>query len=337
MTINNSENLGTTIGTSPSIVQVDVNGTQSAPVTDYNHPLYLHSTNVSGISLISLQLTGLENYSLWNSVQDVWEDMKERFNKVDGSRSFSLHQEIVRLTQGTTSVATYFTKLKELWVELEALVPLPGYKYDKLREFVAYLQKHKLYQFLMGLNDHYLQARSQIFLNKPSICLIISDKSQKTLGTVSSSVGLLGTMPTLDSIAMYSKTGYQGQKLRKTNNLYCDYCKIRFHTRENCYKLKRYPQESNFKRKGGPGGSSAAYNVFSEEASDQLTQLDNQGNNKANRVHYTETPAQMAQMNQLPEQITQTGACAFTQSQYEQIVQLLNQSQLQSANSHTAS
>ncbi|XP_075087748.1 uncharacterized protein LOC142169741 [Nicotiana tabacum] len=179
MTINNSENLGTTTGTSPSVIQVDANGTQYAPgailVMDHNHPLYLHSTDISGISLISLQLTGSKNYFLWSkymriallgrnklgfvdgswkkenfreefwgmvyadSDQDVWEDLKERFNKVDGSRSFSLHQEIIRLTQGTTSVKTYFTKLKELWVELEALVPLLSCKCDKSREFVAYL------------------------------------------------------------------------------------------------------------------------------------------------------------------------------------------------------
>lgn len=49
-----------------------------------------------------------------DSAQDVLEDLKERFNKVDRSKSFIVYQEIVRLTQGTTSVASYFTKLKEL-------------------------------------------------------------------------------------------------------------------------------------------------------------------------------------------------------------------------------
>ncbi|XP_075112104.1 uncharacterized protein LOC142182080 [Nicotiana tabacum] len=125
-----------------------------------------------------------------DSAQDVWEDLKERFNKVDGSRSFSLHQEIVRLTQGTASVATYFTKLKELWVELEALVPPPGCKCDKSRKFVAYLQRQKLYQFLMELNDNYLQARSRILLMTllPLVnqvyTMIVSDESQKAMGAL---------------------------------------------------------------------------------------------------------------------------------------------------------
>ncbi|XP_055812079.1 uncharacterized protein LOC129881995 [Solanum dulcamara] len=33
---------------------------------DYNHPLFLSPTDVSGISIISFQLQGIENYTLWN-------------------------------------------------------------------------------------------------------------------------------------------------------------------------------------------------------------------------------------------------------------------------------
>ncbi|XP_070015759.1 uncharacterized protein [Nicotiana sylvestris] len=268
------------------------------------------------MTIVSCNL--LEGMVYADSAQDVWEDLKERFNKVDGSRSFSLYQEIVRLTQGTASVATYFTKLKELWVELEALGPLPECKCDKSREF----------------------ARSQILLMIPlssvnqAYAMIVSDEAQKAMGAASNSVGLLGTMPNLDPTTMYSKTGYQNQRFRKTSNLYCDHCKMRNYTKENCYKLKGYLQDSRFKRKEGSGGSSAAYNVLSQEANDQMTQLDNQGNNKVSRIHYTDTPSQVTQV---PGQITQTRVCAFTHSQYDQIVQMLNQSHQQSTNSRTGS
>lgn len=33
---------------------------------DYNHPLFLNSTDVSGINIISFKLFGTENYTLWN-------------------------------------------------------------------------------------------------------------------------------------------------------------------------------------------------------------------------------------------------------------------------------
>ncbi|KAL3334713.1 hypothetical protein AABB24_031106 [Solanum stoloniferum] len=44
----------------------------------------------------------------------VWIDLKERLDKVDGSRVFHLHTEIYHLTQGTSSVSSYFSKMKEL-------------------------------------------------------------------------------------------------------------------------------------------------------------------------------------------------------------------------------
>ncbi|XP_070005865.1 uncharacterized protein LOC142162995 [Nicotiana tabacum] len=44
----------------------------------------------------------------------VWEDLKERFDKVNRVRIFPLHRSISRLSQGSDSVVVYFTKLKEL-------------------------------------------------------------------------------------------------------------------------------------------------------------------------------------------------------------------------------
>lgn len=92
-----------------------------------------------------------------SSTQAVWSDLHERFAKVDGSRSYNLHKEIVTLSQGTTSVSAYFSKLKDLWEEFEALVPAPRCDCGKSRDFVFHLQKLKLFQFLMGLNDSYIK------------------------------------------------------------------------------------------------------------------------------------------------------------------------------------
>lgn len=58
----------------------------------------------------------------------------------------------------------------------------------------------KLFQFLMGLNGIYLQARSQILMINPmptvnqAYSMIVSDESQKV---VSSSSGILGANPTV--------------------------------------------------------------------------------------------------------------------------------------------
>jgi len=49
-----------------------------------------------------------------SSAKVVWDDLFERFNKVDGSRTFNLHKEIATLSQGTSSVFVYYSKLKGL-------------------------------------------------------------------------------------------------------------------------------------------------------------------------------------------------------------------------------
>jgi len=119
-----------------------------------NHPLYLHPSDTPGCVLTTVQLTGMENYSLWSRsmlinlrakskvgfvlgtckrsdyrleleeqwekcncfvlawimnivskellsgivyadyAATVWSDLKERFDKVDGSRIYQLHREI---------------------------------------------------------------------------------------------------------------------------------------------------------------------------------------------------------------------------------------------------
>ncbi|XP_075083345.1 uncharacterized protein LOC142167089 [Nicotiana tabacum] len=88
----------------------------------------------------------------------VWEDLSERFDKVNRLRIFQLHRAIANLSQGTDSVSVYFTKLKSLWNEYDALVPTPN------SEYVEHLQQQRLLQFLSGLNGSYDQARRQILL-----------------------------------------------------------------------------------------------------------------------------------------------------------------------------
>ncbi|XP_075081258.1 uncharacterized protein LOC142166298 [Nicotiana tabacum] len=151
----------------------------------HNHTLYLGPADMSGAQLISFQLRGTDNYTIWNrsmrialrgrnklglvegtwkkeknrknlweqwerciaivlswlmnvvtpqlvggvvfgaSAQAIWEDLREKFDKVDGSRSFNRHKEIATLYQSTSSVSVYYTKMKDLWDEFEALVPAP--------------------------------------------------------------------------------------------------------------------------------------------------------------------------------------------------------------------
>lgn len=187
---------------------------------DHNDPLFLQSTDTPGVTLISLQLTGSENYALWsrymkialleknklgfvdgsctrsaytgvllkrwercNAIvlswimnvvskelmtgiayasdsQKVWENLKEKFDKENSVRIFHLHKEITSLSQGTSTVSVYFTKLSDLWDEYDALIPSPTCNCEGSRAFANHLHKHRIFKFLIGLNDSYSRAKS---------------------------------------------------------------------------------------------------------------------------------------------------------------------------------
>ncbi|XP_016450931.2 uncharacterized protein LOC107775693 [Nicotiana tabacum] len=265
-----------------------------------------------------------------SSAQTVWEDLAERFNKVDGSRTFNLHKEIATLTQGSASLSVYFSKLKALWEEFEALVPAPGYDCPKSRDFVNYLLKLRLYQFLMGLNDSYSQARSQILMKSPlptvnqAYALIVSDKSQRSIAANS---GILGANPVGNfEVAMYNRNGGggQNQRFKKNFNIQCEYCKLKGHTKENCYKLVGYPQDFRQKKRGYNAAHNA--NILTENYNNQNqnpTEPTFTYGQNTNVINQSACGNQVSYNQGLEAVASQLGNYTFTKNQYDQIVQLL--------------
>ncbi|KAH0632924.1 hypothetical protein KY284_035710 [Solanum tuberosum] len=88
----------------------------------------------------------------------------------------------------------------------------------------------------------------------------MSDENKKL---VVATAGILGSNPNsgqqAHELAMYSRNG-DTHKFKKNENLYCDYCKLKNHTRDKCYKLIGYPRSFRFKKKE----PNTAYNAMVE-------------------------------------------------------------------------
>ncbi|XP_060188735.1 uncharacterized protein LOC132617687 [Lycium barbarum] len=76
-----------------------------------------------------------------SSAQRIWNVLKERFDKVNASKVYHLNREVSSLSQGTSSVAVYFTRLCDLWAEFESVIPFPGCDCPKSRAFVEFLHQ----------------------------------------------------------------------------------------------------------------------------------------------------------------------------------------------------
>jgi len=73
---------------------------------DHYHPLYLHPSDTSGSSLVSIQLTGPENYAIWSRSMRLALLGKSKLGFVDGKHTRD----------------TFPSSLHDLWEKCNAIV-----------------------------------------------------------------------------------------------------------------------------------------------------------------------------------------------------------------------
>ncbi|XP_070030653.1 uncharacterized protein [Nicotiana sylvestris] len=160
----------------------------TAITIDHHHPLFLQPSGTPGSSLISIQLTGTENYAVWSKYMKIGLIDKSKLGFVDrrctkdkfdqslyelwekcnaivlswimNAVSKELLIEIATLSQGTSSVSAYFSRLTDLWEEYDALIPCPGCDCPESKSYSEHFEYKRLLQFLMGLNETYAHPRS---------------------------------------------------------------------------------------------------------------------------------------------------------------------------------
>jgi len=97
--------------------------------------------------------------------------LEARFGQSSGAKLFQLQKELSDLVQGSSDIAIYYTKMKRLWDELDALdffIPCNcscscGTKEKNIKS----KQDERLVRFLMGLNDSYCAPRGNILMISP--------------------------------------------------------------------------------------------------------------------------------------------------------------------------
>ncbi|KAH0650685.1 hypothetical protein KY284_030597 [Solanum tuberosum] len=168
-----------------------INETCRAPSATSTHlPLWNRCNDMVTswiLNSLSKEIAASVLYS--KTAESLWTDLEDRFGQSNGARLYHLQKEISDLVQGTSDIAGYFTKLKLLWDELDALHTPVTCACDcscggKVK-MVNSLQDERLIQFLMGLNDTYGSVRSNILMISPlpnvnlAYSLLIQDEKQR--------------------------------------------------------------------------------------------------------------------------------------------------------------
>ncbi|XP_071713320.1 uncharacterized protein [Rutidosis leptorrhynchoides] len=103
----------------------------------------------------------------------VWNELKETYDKIDGSVIYNLHHKMNSIKQNDSSLSNYYHNLNSLWKQYDCMIAGPACTCGvactcPAGVFVKEQNKvKKLMQFSMGLNDCYVSVKSNILLRHP--------------------------------------------------------------------------------------------------------------------------------------------------------------------------
>ncbi|GJR01538.1 ribonuclease H-like domain-containing protein [Tanacetum coccineum] len=278
---------------------------------DVSNPLHLHPNDSAALTIVSVKLKGTENYHVWSNAmlltlegrnktgfidgscrrynvdealaRHVWEELKETYDKVDGSVTFNLHHKIHTLKQNRSTFANYYHSLNALWKQFDCLIELPRCTCHAADDFKKHNQLMKLIQFLMGLDDSYMSIRSSILSRDhlPDVRNAYATISSKeTHRVVSSSMSGSSQRPMSANNSGPRPNNANMNRQSGGSGLVCENCGFNGHTSDRYFKLIGYPADfgnkrngQNFKGKSVSNHSASGSNVSSGFTDEQLSTL----------------------------------------------------------------
>ncbi|WOH06718.1 hypothetical protein DCAR_0626146 [Daucus carota subsp. sativus] len=86
----------------------------------------------------------------FKTAREIWLNLEERYGQASGTVLYAVQQDLYKLKQGQDSVSSYYTKIKMIWDELDAIDPIPvsdcthcfGTGNTEIRKFNQYFCDH---------------------------------------------------------------------------------------------------------------------------------------------------------------------------------------------------
>nr|XP_016481327.1 PREDICTED: uncharacterized protein LOC107802359 [Nicotiana tabacum] len=223
------------------------------------------------------------------------------------------------VTKQIHRTVVYSEYAKDIWRELETRYGQADRARCTCGGGVKAEEEQRIYQFLIRLNDVYVQVRSNIVMLKPLpfidivYSILLSDEKQRQVSSTSQF-----TSESTSFNAGASKPAYAPRvNFEPSKSLICKYCKKSGHSIEKCYKLHDFSPNFKFKKNDAPRRASA--NVVIESSS-------------VFSVHSSPSPSTVFS-NDASDQ--HSGVPGLTKEQYSQLMLLLQQSHVSPNPSHS--
>ncbi|XP_047339986.1 uncharacterized protein LOC124943532 [Impatiens glandulifera] len=212
-----------------------------------------------------------QNFQENATTQDLWSELKGRYERNNGPRRYGVKKEISSIKQGSLTLEKYYSKFKMLWQELRGLKPLASSKREQPssnaievgQQVILDDEEDRLLEFLMGLNESYEHIKDNILITDPlpsihkvfTILLNVEIKREVDMERTEN----FNVMFTKDS------HGYKEQNIRKTTaseerssfvkqkngtdkgknpykNATCQHYNMQGHVKESFFKIIGYPE-----------------------------------------------------------------------------------------------
>ncbi|XP_021726333.1 uncharacterized protein LOC110693522 [Chenopodium quinoa] len=212
------------------------------------------------------------------TARQIWLDLEERFSQSSGPQLFSVQQQLSDISQSENEgIAEFFTRIKMLWDQMDGLDPLPacictGCSCTLTQKLFKSQQNQRLIHFLMKVTDKYAHTKSTILMMNPlptvskAYGLLLQEETHVKLSNIKNQYNNLDNAAfsarqfSINKPQQYSRQSAEHTSSGSTNagprncvytrnKLFCDYCKMRNHTRDKCLKIHGYPSDQKAKGK----------------------------------------------------------------------------------------
>ncbi|KAL2245802.1 uncharacterized protein LOC105178618 [Sesamum indicum] len=99
-----------------------INGTSIKPNIDdsFSEQWIRVDSMVTTWILKSISKDIVEAFMYTKSFRSLWLDLEQRYGECNGPQLYQLQRQICSMTQGSSSLSTYFTNMKHLWMKWES-------------------------------------------------------------------------------------------------------------------------------------------------------------------------------------------------------------------------
>ncbi|XP_074378666.1 uncharacterized protein LOC141720217 [Apium graveolens] len=200
---------------------------------------------VTGWLLYSIDKSIAESFIFTPSARALWLEIQERYGHSNAPQLYEIHKSLMSIVQGGDAVVEYYNKLKKKLNEADQL--------------------KKLIQFVAGLNKSYDQAKINILSMDPipnvnKVYHMIQQIEKQNSIVNSQSTEMSALLSVHQNSWNQGNTGFgQGNTgfgskpnqnwnqraikdpRKNKGDRFCDFCKMKGHLKDQCFKLVGYP------------------------------------------------------------------------------------------------